>query len=174
MGLKRAGREWVRARKLYGKWTVRFSRPYLLCVAEQQKTRHWTCEEKRGIDLQKLLAPKSLIHAFITSHFPSTQMSYEPTLHLVPSATLLAHCIKKFSPLGIQFSTHLSWAARNATMIFLRYHQYLATVTSNFGDIFKILLWPSEGQSEKSMTRIVSVTRKAISVKQRPIRPREP
>ena len=118
----------MRARKLYGKRIFRFSRPHLLFAAEQPITRHGTSEEKRVIDLQKLLASRTLIHAFITSHFPSTQMSYESTLHLVPSATLLAHCIKKFSPLGIQFSTHLSWAARNATM-FWRYHQYLATVT---------------------------------------------
>ena len=142
-GLKRAGCEWVRARKLYGKRILRFSLPHLLCLAEQPITRHWTSEEKRGIDLQRLLAPKSLIHAFITLHFPSTQMSYESTLHLVPSTTLLAHCIKKFCPLGMQFSTHLSWAARNATMFFAmpsilgnsnkQFWRHLQDITVTFG-----------------------------------------
>ena len=49
----------------------------------------------------------SRIH-FHTSHFPSTQMSYESTLHFVPSTTFSAHRMKKYFPLGMQFSTHLS------------------------------------------------------------------
>ena len=70
-------------------------------------------------------------------------MSYESTLHLVPSTTLLAHCIKKFCPLGMQFSTHLSWAARNATMFFAmpsilgnsnkQFWRHLQDITVTFG-----------------------------------------
>lgn len=54
------------------------------------------------------------------SHLPSTQMSYESTVHVVPSTTLSAQRFNRLTPLGLQFRTHFSCPGMYGTQLYRR------------------------------------------------------